>query len=72
MTQVHAERAKSREEEDRYDEREEVAKHAGSAAVSAEANRTIDEIDQILEDLDPALEANAEEFVFNFRQEGGE
>ena len=73
MTQVYAERSRSRsEEDDHQDERVEVAKRAGSVAVAAEAERTIEEIDQILEDLDPALEANAEEFVFNFRQQGGE
>lgn len=73
MTQVYAEHSRSRsEEDDHQDERVEVAKRAGSVAVAAEAERTIEEIDQILEDLDPALEANAEEFVFNFRQQGGE
>lgn len=74
MPQQQIERARSAER--RTDEvDEEVAAYAGGQAtreVVESAERKVEEIDAILDDIDRALEANAEEFVRGFKQIGGE
>lgn len=74
MPQQQIERARSAER--RSDEiDEEVATYAGTQAtreVVDSAERTVQDIDAILDDIDGALEANAEDFVKGFKQIGGE
>ena len=48
----------------------EVADQVGQAAPQAEKLR--DEIDDLLDEIDDVLESNAEEFVKNYVQKGGE
>lgn len=45
-------------------QRQEAAKHVGKAAT--------DELDALLDEIDEVLETNAEEFVRNYIQKGGE
>lgn len=49
---------------------EEVA--ATPAPVSADGQRLRDEIDDLLDEIDDVLESNAEEFVKNYVQKGGQ
>lgn len=46
---------------------------SGSAATGSEAGRKLaSEIDDLLDEIDDVLESNAEEFVKNYVQKGGE
>lgn len=49
---------------------EEIA--ATSATTSADGQRLRDEIDDLLDEIDDVLESNAEEFVKNYVQKGGQ
>lgn len=50
----------------------EVDESADPAGAGGRAQETIDEIDDLLEEIDSVLEENAEEFVKNYVQKGGE
>ncbi len=63
-----AEQEKSKAER-AADHVEETTEPAGSGG---RAQETIDEIDDLLEEIDSVLEENAEEFVKNYVQKGGE
>ena len=51
-------------------EREDVEEEAGAPARQGEALK--EELDDLLDEIDSVLEANAEEFVRSYVQKGGE
>lgn len=60
------ERIKKRRDEDDLDAVEPGAEEAPSVAVDSE------EVDDLLDEIDTVLEENAEEFVRNYVQKGGQ
>jgi ubiquitin-like protein Pup len=70
MTQRTQEKNRSSETEQVIDDEQlTAAQHAGQAALDS-INE--DDIDQVLADIDDVLEENAQDFVENFIQKGGE
>lgn len=52
---------------------EQTAQQVGEAAVEAERKEALDnDIDAVLGDIDDVLETNAEDFVRNYIQKGGQ
>jgi ubiquitin-like protein Pup len=51
---------------------EEVVERQSDGSASANGTALVDEIDDILDEIDAVLEANAEEFVKSYVQKGGE
>lgn len=73
MAQTYAERSSQRQEvEEDLQHKQEIAAKAGATAVSAEAEVAVQDIDALLAEFDETLEKNAEEFVENFQQQGGQ
>lgn len=73
MAQTYAERSSQRQEvEEDSQHKQEIAAKAGATAVSAEAEVAVQDIDALLAEFDETLEKNAEEFVENFQQQGGQ
>ena len=52
------------------DQDEEVAETSGEEA--AESREVVDDVDDLLDEIDDVLEENAEEFVRNYVQKGGQ
>ena len=52
------------------EQEEEVAETSGDEA--AEARDVVDDVDDLLDEIDDVLEENAEEFVRNYVQKGGQ
>ena len=78
---VQEQKARSKGTRKGQSEAEEVTATSSSKGVSEAAGRTIEEIDDVLEDLideeilselDDVLEENAVEFVENYVQQGGQ
>lgn len=53
-------------------EEKQVVEEVAAPAVSEEAQKLKDELDEMLDEIDSVLEVNAEEFVKGFVQKGGE
>ncbi|MDH3500707.1 MAG: ubiquitin-like protein Pup [Acidimicrobiia bacterium] len=62
--------AQERKPTQRTDKKQEV--EASEVAEDTDATETTDKIDDLLEEIDSVLEENAEEFVKNYVQKGGE
>ncbi len=52
--------------------RDDETEAEGSGPDAAAAQETTEKIDELLEEIDSVLEENAEEFVKNYVQKGGE
>ncbi len=50
----------------------ETAANVAAADTTKQANKIKDDLDKLVEDIDDILEENAEEFVKNYVQRGGE
>jgi ubiquitin-like protein Pup len=59
-------------ERDRAKRREETTTDEVQEAPSARGEEVADKIDDLLDEIDSVLEENAEEFVKNYVQKGGE
>jgi ubiquitin-like protein Pup len=59
-------------ERDRAKRREEAKTDEVQEAPSARGEEVADKIDDLLDEIDSVLEENAEEFVKNYVQKGGE
>jgi prokaryotic ubiquitin-like protein Pup len=53
-------------------EREEAVEEEVAPATSAQGEQLKEDIDDLLDEIDSVLETNAEEFVRNYVQKGGE
>ncbi|MGI9584064.1 MAG: ubiquitin-like protein Pup [Acidimicrobiia bacterium] len=59
-------------ERDRAKRREDATEEEAQDATSARGEEVADKIDDLLDEIDSVLEENAEEFVKNYVQKGGE
>lgn len=66
MTESHAERSRSRRED------EQVEAPIAQTADGDQAQGDDEEFDSLLDEIDDVLEVNAEEFVRSFVQKGGQ
>lgn len=63
---------RTRKVSERVESRDSVSEAESAASKSRESRRQDDDIESILDEIDDVLEANAEDFVRNYVQKGGE
>ena len=63
---------RTRKVSERVESRDSVSEAESAASKSRESHRLDDGIESILDEIDDVLEANAEDFVRNYVQKGGE
>ena len=63
---------RTRKVSERVESRDSVSEADSAASKSRESRRQDHDIESILDEIDDVLEANAEDFVRNYVQKGGE